>query len=138
MARNANVLHRETLTLNDRIAMAITRWVGSMPCAYLFAVWALIGLKDVHTLLELVQWVSQTFLQLVLLSIIMVGQDLQGRHTEIRAELDFEVNQKAEKQIEDLMTRLAQVQEIVEKQRVEAILSELGALREQVAALKAA
>jgi len=38
-------------------------------------------------------------IQILLMPLIMVGQNLQGRHSETRAELDFEVNQKAEKEV---------------------------------------
>ena len=38
-------------------------------------------------------------IQILLMPLIMVGQNVQGRHTEIRAQLDFEINQKAEQEI---------------------------------------
>ncbi len=46
-------------------------------------------------------------IQILLMPLIMVGQNLQGRHSETRAELDFEVNQKAEKEV---MATLLQLQ----------------------------
>ena len=62
---------------NRRIALRITSFVSSMWCAYLFAAIALISLpaaiRTGDTLI-IVAWIAQTFLQLVLLSIIMVGQ----------------------------------------------------------------
>jgi len=45
-------------------------------------------------------------IQILLMPLIMVGQNLQGRHSEIRAELDFEINQKAEKEIVVLLRHL--------------------------------
>ena len=83
-------------TLNDRIALWVTGRVGTMGCAYLFTVIALVGfpqaLGDAWTQgpLPLVSWLSQNFLQLVLLSIIMVGQAKQGAAVEARAETDHE------------------------------------------------
>jgi uncharacterized membrane protein len=38
-------------------------------------------------------------IQILLMPLIMVGQNLQGRHAETRAQLDFEINQKAEKEV---------------------------------------
>lgn len=72
---------------NDRVAVLLTKLVGSMWCAYIFAALALVGLPGaIRTgTLGIVQWVAQTFLQLVLLSIIMVGQDVQGRAADQRA-----------------------------------------------------
>lgn len=60
-----------------------------MGCAYLFACIALISLPAAvmsGSLIVIVAWVAQTFLQLVLLSVIMVGQDVQNRAADARAE----------------------------------------------------
>lgn len=66
---------------NNKLAEKITSGVATMWCAYLFAAIALISLPTAlasHNVLTIVSWVAQTFLQLVLLSIIMVGQNLQS------------------------------------------------------------
>ena len=63
---------------NRRLAEKITAAVSTMWCAYIFAAIALISLPAALRSgdpLVIVAWVAQTFLQLVLLSIIMVGQD---------------------------------------------------------------
>ncbi|MHB1009716.1 MAG: hypothetical protein ACYC1E_10880 [Propionibacteriaceae bacterium] len=62
----------------------ITRVVGTMWCAIAFAILALVSLPGAiasGSLVTIVSWIAQTFLQLVLLSVIMVGQDLQSRGT---------------------------------------------------------
>ncbi len=62
---------------NTRLARIITRGVATMWCAYVFTIIALISLPAAvatHSLIVIVAWVAQTFLQLVLLSVIMVGQ----------------------------------------------------------------
>lgn len=64
---------------NDWLAKKITNGVSTMWCAYLFALLALISLPaaiKTHDVVTIVAWIAQTFLQLVLLSIIMVGQNL--------------------------------------------------------------
>jgi hypothetical protein len=71
---------------NGRIALIITGLVGTMWCAYAFAVLALFVLPQATSSpLLLVQWISQTFIQLVMLSILMVGQNIQGRAADQRA-----------------------------------------------------
>lgn len=63
---------------NQKIATKITSFVSTMWCAYIFAAIALISLPAAiksGDRIIIVAWVAQTFLQLVLLSIIMVGQD---------------------------------------------------------------
>ncbi len=67
---------RELDNFNGRLALAITNGVGTMWCAYAFTALALISLPTAIAggIGPLVSWIAQTFLQLVLLSIIMVGQ----------------------------------------------------------------
>jgi hypothetical protein len=62
----------------------ITSVVGTMWCAIAFAIIALVSLPGAiatGNLVTIISWIAQTFLQLVLLSVIMVGQDLQARGT---------------------------------------------------------
>jgi hypothetical protein len=72
---------------NGWLARIITEGVSTMWCAYIFAALALVALpKAVQGgTLSTVQWVSQTFLQLTLLSIIMVGQQVLGAASDQRA-----------------------------------------------------
>lgn len=70
---------KKSKNFNDWLAKKITDGVATMWCAYLFAILALISLPaaiKTHDVVTIVAWIAQTFLQLVLLSIIMVGQNL--------------------------------------------------------------
>jgi hypothetical protein len=72
-------------TFNQRVAEKITSFVSTMWCAYLFAALALISLPAAirsGDVVIIVAWIAQTFLQLVLLSIIMVGQKVSSRNVE--------------------------------------------------------
>ena len=78
---------------NDRLADRITTIVGTMWCAYAFALIALIGLPAVLGLTivpsrfaQITLWVSSEFLQLVLLSVLAQGQIIQARSIEKRDE----------------------------------------------------
>ena len=117
MVRDVNTEHKESLTLQEKIALTITKAVGSMYCAYIFAIIALISLPDAINggRAAIITWVAQTFLQLVLLSIIMVGQNVSSKHSELRADADYEVNMKAEKEIEEIKRKLNEVKELLEK-----------------------
>ena len=78
---------------NTWLAVRITRTVGSMWIAYLFAAIALISLPAaLHSgdVIVIVSWVAQTFLQLVLLPIIIVGQNVIQAANDARAEADHE------------------------------------------------
>jgi hypothetical protein len=76
---------------NAKFAVLITRLVGTMWCAYVFAAIAFIGLGPA---LKpggegIVSWIAQTFLQLVLLSVIMVGQNVQSLAADARSANTF-------------------------------------------------
>ena len=77
--------------LNGKIAIVITSAVGTMWAAYIFALLALLVVPDAVSggLLSFVQWVSQTFIQLVMLSVIMVGQSILGKAADKRAEMTY-------------------------------------------------
>ncbi|MCL4377940.1 MAG: hypothetical protein M1409_06110 [Actinobacteria bacterium] len=78
---------------NTRIAVKITNAVGSMWCAYVFAIIALVSLPAAimsHDPIIIVSWIAQTFFQLVLLPIILVGQNVQAAASDAQARSDHE------------------------------------------------
>ena len=91
--RVADLLPRGTAVtrFNTKVAILITQAVGSMWCAYAFALFDLISLPNaIHSgAAAVVTWVAQTFLQLVLLSVIMVGQNVQAAAADKRSEATF-------------------------------------------------
>ncbi len=114
---NVNVKHKESLTILDRVAVFITSIVGTMWCAIAFTILASISLPDAIKggRATVISWIAQTFLQLVLLSVIMVGQNLQSRRSELRAEADFDVDTKAEIEIETILQHLENQNEEIAK-----------------------
>lgn len=79
--------------LNGRIGLLITTLVGTMVCGYVFAIIALISLPSAvtsHNLTVIIAWVSSNFLQLVLLPVIIVGQNLQAKATDARGMQTYE------------------------------------------------
>ncbi|SRR5260221_29545 len=89
------VVHGDNIfgRFNTFIAVRITKTVGSMWCAYAFALLALISLPAAiasQSAIIIVAWIAQTFLQLVLLPIIIVGQNVQAAASDARAESDHE------------------------------------------------
>jgi len=77
---------------NAAFGLKITVLVGTMWCAYVFAILALLVVPQAIQggLLTFVQWVSQTFIQLVMLSVIMVGQNILGRASDKRADMTYQ------------------------------------------------
>jgi uncharacterized membrane protein len=113
--RNVNQLHEAEQAasgFNTHVAVALTKGVGTMWTAYAFVVLAFIGLFAILGLLTpivvlLVAWASQTFLQLVFLPIIMVGQNVLGRKTELQADEQFRTTMSTYHDIEQIMKHLS-------------------------------
>jgi len=81
----------EHVGFNGRLAVFITGAVGTMWCAYLFAIIAFISLPAAIKggTPILISWIAQTFLQLVLLSVIMVGQKVAALASDKQAEQTY-------------------------------------------------
>jgi len=84
-------LERRENRFNDVLAVKITNIVGTMWCAYAFAALALISLPAAIRggTATLIAWIAQTFLQLVLLSIIMVGQKVASEKSDRQLEQTY-------------------------------------------------
>ena len=114
--RNVNVEHKEHLSSLDLFAVWITEHVGTMGFFLIIFFWTVIWL-GLNTLgpaefrfdpyPAFVFWLFiSNMIQIFLMPLIMIGQNLQGRHAEARAEADFEVNTKAEQEIETILIHL--------------------------------
>src|SRR5437763_3066267 len=84
-------LEKRETQFNDWLAVKITSIVGTMWCAYAFAGLALISLPAAIRggTATLIAWIAQTFLQLVLLSIIMVGQKVAAEKSDRQLEQTY-------------------------------------------------
>jgi len=102
--KNVNDVHKEKLSTTDKIALWITGKVGTFPFFIFCTILVIIPLlfPDVKWLMTTVLFISSAFLQLVLLPLIMISQNLQGAHSEARADADYEVNKKAEEEIKTI------------------------------------
>jgi uncharacterized membrane protein len=122
---NVNVKHKESLSALERFAVRITDYVGSMGFFIIIFLWTLLwlgwnmtapkGLRfDPYPAFVLWLFVSN-MIQIFLMPLIMIGQNLQGRHAEKRAEADFEVNVRSEKEIEVILMHLEHQNELILK-----------------------
>ena len=100
----------EHIGLNGRIAVLITSAVSTMWCAYIFAIIALISLPAAIAggTAALISWIAQTFLQLVLLSVIMVGQKVAAQASDKQAMQTYK-DAEALLKIEDEVHRLVKM-----------------------------
>lgn len=114
--KNANQIHKSRLTRAELFAIWLTDKVGSIGFFLIILLWTLfwlgwntIGPKamrfDPYPAFVLWLFISN-MIQIFLMPLIMVGQNLQGKHAEIRAENDYQINLKAESEIRDLNKRI--------------------------------
>ncbi len=118
----------EHVGFNGRVALILTTTVGTMWCAYAFSVLAFIALPQALQggLLPIIQWVSQTFIQLVMLSVIMVGQNILSRASDKRADETYQ----------DAEATLHEAQQI--QDHLKAQDDAIGTLLDKIAKLEAA
>ena len=79
-------------TFNGKVAVILTKVVGTMWCFWVFNGIALISLPSAihqHSLTVLINWVSSNWIQLILLPALMVGQNLQSAAADARADKMF-------------------------------------------------
>ncbi len=120
---NVNARHKEKLSVLDKTALWITEHVGSMGFFLLIFCWTAIWLGwntlapgairfDPYPAFVLWLFISN-MIQIFLMPLIMIGQNLQARHSELRAEQDFAVNKKSEVEVETILKHLENQNELI-------------------------
>jgi uncharacterized membrane protein len=123
--QNVNIKHRESLSYLEKIAVKVTEHVGSMGFFIIIFVWTVLWLgwnilapKELRfdPVPAFVLWLFiSNMIQIFLMPLIMIGQNLQGRHAEKRAESDYEVNVKSEREIEAILIHLERQNDLIIK-----------------------
>ncbi|MCW2654146.1 MAG: hypothetical protein JWR32_5122 [Mycobacterium sp.] len=113
------------IRLNARVGLHVTLIVGTMWCAYLFTVLALFALPDAikQGTYYVVVWLSSSFLQLVLLPIIIVGQNIQAKAADKRAEDTFKDAEAVLKEAEEIQNHL-----LAQDEAISSILERIRSL----------
>lgn len=127
--RNVNAEHKQSMSRLSQVALWITQRVGTMGFFIIIFIWT-VGWLSWNTLASqslrfdpfpaFVLWLFiSNMIQIFLMPLLMIGQNLQSQHAETRAEADFEINQKAEMEIETILMHLENqnqlMQEIIHK-----------------------
>ncbi len=123
--RNVNLEHKERLTRLERLAVWITEHVGSMGFFLIIFFWTIGWLFwnifaprawQFDPFPAFVLWLFiSNMIQIFLLPLIIIGQNLQSRHSKRRAEADFEVNFKAEREIETILAHMENQNKLILK-----------------------
>lgn len=120
---NVNEKHKSGLSTLDRLALWTTNHVGSMNFFFLIFAWTIswLGWNTLapHSLRfdpfpAFVLWLFiSNMIQIFLMPLIMIGQNLQSKHAEIRAEEDFVINKKVEAEVETILKHLENQNELI-------------------------
>ena len=116
---NVNTEHKNRLSSMDKLALFVTNRIGTMGFFVIIFSWTVLWLMwNIFAPISLrfdpypsfVLWLFiSNLIQLHLLPLIMIGQNIQGRHAEIRAEYDYQTNKKAEKEVETIINTLTEM-----------------------------
>lgn len=123
--RNVNLEHKEKLSSLDLFAVWMTKHIGTTGFFLVILFWTIAWLGwntlgpemyqfDPYPAFVLWLFISN-MIQIFLIPLIMIGQNLQGSHAESRAEADFEVNVKAEREIEAILIHLENQNEVLDQ-----------------------
>jgi uncharacterized membrane protein len=122
--RKINEEHRQGMSPGETLALWITQRVGTMGFFLTILTWTVLWLGwnivvpeqwkfDPPTAFVFWLFISN-MIQILLMPLIMIGQNLQGRHAELRTESDYEVNVRAEEEIERIIQRLDEQRALLE------------------------
>ena len=119
------------LGINERIGLGVTKRVGTMWAAYVFFGLTLVSLPAALSsgnVIIIVSWVAQTFLQLVLLPIIIVGQNIQAKSSDDRAIATYEDAGAILEEAKEIQAHLGSQDEALSK-----LIDKVTALEAQIA-----
>ena len=123
--KNSNHIYQSVLKQSDRFAGWITERIGTIEFFFLIFIWTMSWLSwnifatkeyrfDPYPAFVLWLFISN-MIQIFLMPLIMVGQNLQGKHAEIRAGNDYQINVKAENEIAELKKEVVEIKELLKK-----------------------
>ncbi len=121
--KNVNTIHRARLSALDKIAIVVTEKIGTMGFFLIIFTWTIIWLSwnilgpaefRFDPFPGFVLWLFiSNLIQLHLMPLLLIGQNIQGKHAELRSEHDFQTDKKAEAEIEAILFHLENQQKLI-------------------------
>lgn len=123
--KNVNIVHHKQLSKMDKLAILVTEKIGTMGFFFIIFIWTVLWLSwnilapknlkfDPYPAFVFWLFISN-LIQLHLMPLLLIGQNIQGKHAELRSEHDFETDKKAEKEIETILNHLENQQDLILK-----------------------
>ena len=123
--QNTYEKHRDRMSKLDKLAMFVTNRVGTMGFFFIILTWTVCWLAwntlgpemlQFDPFPAFVMWLFiANVIQIMLMPLIMIGQNLQSKHSEIRAEHEYETSIKSEREIEAILEHLENQQRTLEE-----------------------
>lgn len=121
---NPNITHKRGLSPLEKLGLLVTNHVGTMGFFFIVFSWTVLWLSwnifapktlrfDPYPAFVLWLFISN-LIQLHLMPLLMVGQNIQSKHAELRSEHDYQTNKKAEKEIETILMHLENQEKILQ------------------------
>lgn len=121
---NVNLQHKEQLSKLDKLALWITNHVGTMRFFFIIFCWTVLwlswnSLAPTHLTFDpypaFVLWLFlSNMIQIFLMPLIMIGQNLQSKHAELRAEEDYNINKKTEQEVAQILEHLENQNQLIQ------------------------
>lgn len=123
--KNVNIVHHKQLSKMDKLAILVTEKIGTMGFFFIIFIWTVLWLSwnilapknlkfDPYPAFVFWLFISN-LIQLHLMPLLLIGQNIQGKHAELQSEHDFETDKKAEKEIETILNHLENQQDLILK-----------------------
>src|SRR5258708_1371139 len=131
--RNTNEVHKRGLSGLEKLGLFVTNHVGTMGFFFIVFTWPVLWLGwnvlapksfGFDPFPAFVFWLFlSNLIQLHLMPLLMVGQNIQSKHAELRSEQDYQTNKKAEKEIETILLHLEEQKKVLLElqQRIERL-----------------
>ena len=125
--KNVNETHKQSLTFQKRLALVITSAIGTMYAVYFFIIflagWMLWQSRFSNQPFDPYPFAFLLFIgnivQLLLMPLIMVGQNIQAQHAEIRADEEYKTTTTSFRDIEHIIEHLnAQDKELLKQSKL--------------------
>lgn len=133
LPQNVNVVHHSRLSGLEKLAMVVTDKIGTMGFFFVILGWTVCWLGwnffaplslrfDPYPAFVLWLFISN-LIQIHLMPLLMIGQNIQGKHAQLRAQYDYDTDRKAEKEIKTILTHLENQQKLTIEilKRIEAL-----------------
>lgn len=123
--QNINVVHKNRLSGSEKLALIVTEKIGTMGFFFIIFTWTLIWIGwnlaapkpfQFDPFPAFVLWLLiSNLIQIHLMPLIMIGQNIQGKHAQLRADHDFQTDKRAEKEIETILLHLERQQDTMKE-----------------------